>query len=279
MTLHLALPKGRMQAGVCQLLADAGIRTSVDPRRYRPSLSLADVDTKLLKPRDVVTLLDQGSRDIGFAGADWVAELDADVVPLLDTGLDPVRLVLAAPPGTDLDRPGLRLATEYVGITRRWAQSVGLDARIVPTTGATEVYPPEDADGIVDNTATGSTLRANGLQIRQELMTSATGLYASRRAMSGDNRGRIEELVMLLQAALAARQRVLLEVNVDPDRLEAVVAAMPCMRRPTVCSLWGEAGLAVKAAVPRDALPTLLPELKRRGATDLVVSELAQVMP
>jgi ATP phosphoribosyltransferase len=279
MTLHLALPKGRMFDGIQQLLADAGVRLAMDPRRYRPVVSLDDVDTKLLKPRDVVTLLDQGSRDVGFAGADWVAELGADVVPLLDTGLAPVRLVLAAPPGVDLDRPGLRIATEYVSIAERWAAEAGLDARIVPTTGATEVYPPEDADCIVDNTATGSTLVANGLQIRQVLMTSATGLYASRRAMDGPNRGRIEELALVLQAALAARQRVLLEVNVDRERLDAVVEALPCMRRPTVCSLWGDEGLAVKAAVPRDALPTLLPELKRRGATDLVVSELAQVLP
>ena len=96
-TVRFALPKGRMQAGVLRLLDEAGIAVSATERSYRPSVSLPNVDTKILKPQNIVEMLELGSRDIGFAGADWVAELEADVVELLDTGLDPVRIVAAAP--------------------------------------------------------------------------------------------------------------------------------------------------------------------------------------
>ena len=97
MTVKLGLPKGRMQEGVFKLLGDAGIQLRTGSRGYRPSINLPDFEVKVLKPQNIVEMLEAGSRDVGFAGADWVAELDAHVVDLLDTGLDPVRLVAAAP--------------------------------------------------------------------------------------------------------------------------------------------------------------------------------------
>jgi ATP phosphoribosyltransferase len=230
-------------------------------------------------------MLEAGARDVGFAGADWVAELEAEVVELLDTGLDPVRLVAAAPPGVigregRLGRSGpIVVASEYVRLTERWMGERGLEGRLLRTFGATEVFPPEDADCIVDNTATGSTLRANGLEIVDELMRSSTRLYASPRALENPElRERIDRLVMLLRSVLEARSRVMVDLNVTPERLEAVVAALPCMRRPTVSSLGGDAGYAVRSAVPRAQLATVVPELKARGATDIVVSSIAQII-
>ena len=131
--------------------------------------------------------------------------------------------------------------------------------------GATEVFPPEDADLIVDNTATGSTLRANGLAILDTLMRSSTRLYASRPALDDPaRRGPIEDLVLLLKSVLEARRRVMLELNVAEADFERVVSILPCMREPTVSRLHGEAGYAVRAAVPRTALPALL--LEHQGA-------------
>ena len=164
-----------------RLLADAGIRLTFDRRGYRPTISLDGFETKILKPQNIVEMLHLGSRDLGFAGADWVAEKGVELVELVDTALDPVRIVAAAAPdfldGDGRRGPGFVVATEYERITRAGWTGAGSTARVVRSYGATEVFPPEDADCIVDNTATGATLKANGLLVFDELMRSSTRLY------------------------------------------------------------------------------------------------------
>lgn len=282
-TTRLALPKGRMQAGVLELLAAAGVRVALGERRYRPSISVDGFDAKLLKPQNVVEMLHAGSRDVGFAGADWVEELDGTLVELLDTGLDPVRVVAAAP--TALAKAGLgpgiplTVASEYGRLASRWIERRRLDATLVRSYGATEVFPPEDADVIVDNTATGATLKANGLEIVDELMTSSTRLYANPRALDDDrHRQRIENLVLVLNSVIEARRRVMLEVNVDVEHLDGLVAILPSMRQPTVSRLHGDAGYAIRVAVPREMLPTLIPLVKACGGTDMVVTSPGQIV-
>ncbi len=281
--LRLALPKGRMEEGVRALLADAGIHVTPTARSYRPHITLSDCEVKILKPQSIVEMLHAGSRDLGFAGADWVAELDGELVDLIDTGLDPVRVVVAAPAellaGGELPARHLVVASEYERLTTRWIAARGLDASFLRSYGATEVFPPEDADLIVDNTATGSTLRANGLEIVDELMTSSTRLYANPRALEEPvKRETIDRLVLLVRSVLEARLRVMVEVNVAPDRLEAVIAVLPCMRQPTISPLAGGEGFAVKAAVPRAELPMVVPKIKAAGGTDIVVTRLAQIV-
>lgn len=276
-----------MQDNVLSLLEQAGVRVTMTSRDYRPTVSLEGVQAKILKPQSVVEMLCAGARDVGFAGADWVAELNADVVELLDTGLDSVRLIAAAPtnllvrgelPESVNGRP-LVVASEYARIAQRWIESRAIRARFLRSFGATEVYPPDDADCIVDNTATGATLAANGLTIIDELMRSSTRLYASRDAMEDPvRRARIEDLTTLLKSVLEARRRVMLEVNVDRDNLESVVAALPCMREPTIATLHGSGGYAVKAAVPREALPRVILDLRARGGTDIVVTPPSQIV-
>lgn len=282
--LRLALPKGRMQEGAFALLADAGIHVRVGARAYRPQLTLPGLDAKILKPQNVLEMLDAGSRDAGFAGADWVRELGAGVVEVLDTGLDAVRLVAAAPAAVLREgrmRPGpFVVASEYERITRGWIAERGHDARFVRSYGATEVFPPEDADSIIDIAASGDTLRAQSLVVFDELMRSSTRLYASRAAWADpERRAMIERLAMLLRSVIEARQRVMLEVNVGPASFDALVAALPCMREPTVARLHGDAGFAVKVAVRRADLPTLIPGIKSLGGTDIVVTQLAQIVP
>jgi ATP phosphoribosyltransferase len=273
-----------MKEGVFRLLADAGINPCASEREYRPRLSLAGLEVKILKPQSIVEMLAAGSRDAGFAGADWVAERGAELVEILDTGLDAVRVVAAAPAELLADgrlpaRP-LVVASEYERLSREWIARAGLDARFVRSYGATEVFPPEDADLIVDIAASGATLRANGLVVVEELMTSSTRLYASPLAMDDpERRAVIERLALVLASVLEARRRVMLEVNVSAQRLADVVAVLPCMREPTLSPLHGGAGYAVKAAVPRDRLPELIPLVKQRGGSDIVVTALAQIVP
>ena len=278
--LRLGLPKGRMEGGVLALLADAGIHVRPGARGYRPEVSLAETEAKLLKPQNVVEMLAAGSRDAGFAGADWVAELEVELIDLLDTELDPVQIVAAAP--GPLSPPDRRLvvASEYERLARAWIARRGLRADFVRSYGATEVFPPEDADVIIDNTATGATLEANGLEVVDVLMRSSTRLYANPRALeSPQRRRRVEDLVLLLRSVLDARRRVMLEVNASAECLNAVVAALPAMRHATVAPLFGNGGYAVKAAVPRDVLPLVIPAVKAAGGTDVVVSRLAQIVP
>ncbi len=282
--IHLAIPKGRIEAGVTDLLAAAGIQLRSGPRGYRPVPSVAGYEVKLLKPQTIVEMLVAGSRDVGFAGADWVAETGADLVELLNTDLDPVQLVVAAPPALlengRLPRRSLVVASEYERLTRRWIEQRGLNATFVRSYGATEVFPPEDADVIVDITATGETLAANGLVVVEDLLRSSTRFYASPIALdSSEKKTAIEGLVLSLKSVVEARNRAMVELNVTRDELESVIEIMPCMREPTIAYLHADAGLSVKAAVPRDDLSQLIPALKERGATDIAVIQLEQIVP
>jgi ATP phosphoribosyltransferase len=303
--LRLGLPKGRMQTKVMQLMGDAGLSVSIDEREYRPRVGNGTAytfgstrvafETKLLKPQNIVEMLASGSRDIGFAGADWVQELGADLVELLDTSMDTVRLVAAAPEklmqsigSIQGNSPALIgacgrnpiIASEYETITRTWLSKNLPEACFIRSYGATEVFPPEDADLIVDNCATGGTLRANGLVIIDTIMTSSTRLYASKKAMEDPlKRNAAEALVLILRSVLEARRRVMLEVNVSAADLESVISILPCLRSPTLSPLEGGKDYAVRVAAPRDKLAELIPEIKRRGGTDIVVTQLSQLVP
>lgn len=268
---------------VVDLLKGAGISIQQSERGYRPTISLPNYDAKILNPRNVIGMLNAGARDVGFAGADWIAETDSDLPELLNTGLNPVRLVVAAPSEILIDgqlpKRRLVIASEYANLTCRWIEQKGLDAEVLTTHGATEVFPPEDADCIVDNTATGSTLRANGLQIIDTVMHSSTRLYASKRALENPLiKKRLDDLVMLLESVLKARERVMMDLNVQQKDLEAVVQLLPCMHAPTISSLSEQGWVAVRAAVPRKNLAELIPQLKAAGACDMVITAAEQLI-
>jgi ATP phosphoribosyltransferase len=281
--LKLALPKGRMQSGVFDLLAGAGIRVRHGTREYRPSISVEGFDVKLLKPQTIVQMLGIGTRDLGFAGADWVAELDVDLVEVLDTGLDRVQLVAAAPPDIlvdgELPERCIVVASEFQRLTQKWIDERGFGDRFVRSYGATEVFPPEDADCITDISASGATLAANGLEVIETLLESSTRLYANPTAWADPKRReRIEGFAMLIKSVIDARGRIMIEMNVCPEKLESLVELLPCMREPTVSPLHHGAGYAVKAAVPRESLPSLIPRIKAAGGTDIVATEVAQIV-
>jgi ATP phosphoribosyltransferase len=295
--LELGLPKGRMQAEVLKLMADAGLPVKADDRGYRPVVGHAGngdsdgrfgraprFEAKFLKPQNIVEMLDLGSRDLGFAGGDWTKELRSSAVELLDTGLDPVRIVVAAPVALVSDgkipsNPGLRVASEYETLARAWMSRNAPYATFVRSYGATEVFPPEDADIIVDNCATGSTLKANGLVVVDEIMKSSTRLYASKKAMADPaKREAAESTALLLGSVLEARKRVMIEINVPADRLAEVTEILPVLKAPTVSPLKG-GDFAVRVAAPKAVLAGLIPEIKRRGGSGIVVSEISQLVP
>lgn len=281
--LNLALPKGRMYDNVARLMEDAGLRILNNGRNYRPRCQDDRFGLKILKPQNIVQMVELGAHDLAFTGHDWVVELSAEVTELLDTGLDPVRVVAAAPPElASLEKLKSRriiAASEYEQITRRFLDREQLEYIFVRSYGATEVFPPDDADLIVDNTATGRTLAENNLTEIATLLNSSTRLVANSRILEGEKGKLAEELIMLLQSVLDARCRVMLEMNVTADRLSALLEVLPCMRKPTLSPLADEAGYAVKAAVPRAGVPRLIPRLRSAGATDILEYPFSRVVP
>ena len=282
--LRLALPKGRITEEVVRLLAAIGLSVRSNGRSYRPLVSDPRIEIKFLKPQNIPKLVELGAHDCGFTGHDWVVESGAEVVEVLETGLDPVTLAAAAPESVAerLDRLGrpIIVASEFEAITRRFMETRGRPYLFIRTHGATEVYPPEDADLILDLVATGTTLRENRLRVVAEVLKSSTRLVACRAAMDDPFKaGMIESMRTLCAAVLEARRRVLVEVNVSADRLAAVVAVLPSMKSPTIQELYGGAGYAVKAAVPRDGLAGVMLRLREAGATDLIAYTLEQVIP
>ena len=283
--LRLALPKGRIFEKVLALLNDCGLALKLPERSYRPDCNDERLTIKVLKAQNVAALVGLGSHDVGFTGRDWVEESGANVVELLDLGFDPVRIVAAAPEGQTpaqiLGRPRLVVVSEYEQLTRRWLAKQGVENyHFMRSYGATEVFPPEDADLIVDNTASGRTLVENKLQILDTLLQSTTRIIANPQAMEDPARRQvIEELLLLVRAVMDARDRVVLEMNIDEAGLPLLVAQLPAMKSPTIAQLYGQSGYAVKVAVRKSTVSRLIPELKRLGATDILETDIRKVIP
>ncbi|MGB0714550.1 MAG: ATP phosphoribosyltransferase [Phycisphaerae bacterium] len=282
--LRLVIPTGRLLEPIRELMAEAGLVFRFESKDYRPVLSDSRFEIKLLKAANIPTLVQLGAHDVGFSGLDWVNETSAAVTTILDTGLLPVRIVSAAPRGSrpfsgGSSRP-LIVASEYENLTKAYMAGKGVPFQYVRTYGATEVFPPEDADLIVDNVATGRTLTANNLEIVDELLKSSALMFANPTALKDDwKRDLILDFEMLIRSALEARTRVLLEMNVSAEKLEAVVGQLPAMRSPTVQRLHGQEAYAVRAAVQRNMVPTLLRKLHEAGATDILQLSIQRVMP
>jgi ATP phosphoribosyltransferase len=281
--LRIQIPKGRIYESIARLFADTGFGITLTDRTYRPGIPVDWLDAKIMKPQNVGELLELGSHDAGFTGIDWIRESGADVDEVMDLGFDRVRIVAAVPAGLDdqaLRRKKIVVATEYVNLAKAWLDTEAFDYRIVRTYGATEVFPPDDADMIIDNTSTGQTLRDNGLRIVSTILESSTRFVASKAALANrEKRGRIEELAMLFRAVLDGRERVMLEMNVPRDVFPNLVTSLPAMRSPTVAPLYGDNGYAVKIAVRKNEISDLIPRLKRLGAGDIVEYDLRKVVP
>jgi ATP phosphoribosyltransferase len=280
--LRLLIPKGRIFESVARLLAEAGFPVALADRTYRPDLGVDWIDAKIMKPQNVGELLELGSHDAGFTGIDWIKESGADVEEILDLGFDKVRIVAAVPQSFDdtaLHSQKLVTATEYVNLAKRWLDANNYQYRILRTYGATEVFPPDDADMIIDNTSSGRTLRDNGLKIVDTLLESSTRFVASHAALANvGKRSRIEELAMLFRAALEGRDRVMLEMNIPEDCFDVVIGSLPAMRSPTVAPLFGDSGFAVKIAVKRHDVSAIIPRLKNLGALDIVEYDLRKAV-
>lgn len=286
--LKILLAKGRIYESVYELLSDVGISIHLPDRTYFPTTNQKDLAFQVVKPQIVSNLLANNKADVGFSGKDWIYEngVEDQVEEIMDLGFDPVRIVAAIPDTVDYDdllKGHVTIATEYQTLSKKWVENNKIDGTIFRTWGTSEGFVQDNEDSIaqilIDNTSTGSSLKANRLKIVDTLMESSTRMYASKTAMADpEKRQKIMELKMLFCAVMDARGRVMLEMNVAKDKFENMVKSLPAMRSPTVAPLYSDDGYAVKIAVNKSEVPTLLPKLKEFGATDIVEYELRKVI-
>ncbi|MBI4500333.1 MAG: ATP phosphoribosyltransferase [Gemmatimonadetes bacterium] len=280
--ITLALPKGRMFSSLIALLGQAGLVVKEYERSYRPKANDPRVELKILKPQNIPALVELGRHDLGFTGHDWIAESGCRVELLDDLGLEPVDIVAAATEGWVPPQGGgapLVVASEYENLSRRFLEQKGWPYRFVRSYGATEVFPPEDADLIVDNSATGQTLRENGLVVVERLLSSSTRFIGSDSSLCRpDVRQFADDLVLLMGGVRAAESRVMLELNVANGNLDEVIRLLPAMKSPTVSQL-ADGSHVLKAAVPLSEVPRLVPRLKQLGASDILEYPIRKVIP
>ena len=289
--LRLVLPKGSLELATFELFAAADLTVQrASEVAYRATIDDPRIDeVHILRPQEIPSYVAEGLFDLGVTGRDWVEETSAEVVSLGElryskATAQPIKVVLAVSADSPVQKvedlpPGCRISTEYPGLTKRFLAKRGLEADVRFSFGATEAKVPDIADAVVEITETGRALRAAGLRIIHTLMLSYTELIANPASVADPEKLRaMGQLLVLLQGALEARGKVLVKLNVSPSDLPAIIAVLPSMRAPTVSKLFGEAGYAVETVVPKSEINVLIPELKERGATDIVELAISKIV-
>jgi len=279
--LKLGIPKGSLEGSTIELFAQAGWTISPRSRNYFPAIDDPEIACALVRSQEMGPYVAAGTLDAGLTGIDWVMETEADVEVVDDlvyskASDQPARWVLVV----DRDSPvkriedlhGKKIATELVGFTRRHLAEQGVEADVQFSWGATEAKVVEGmVDAAVEITETGSTIRAHGLRIVCDLLHTHTVLIANREALADPwRKAKIDQLALLLSAALAGRNKVLLKMNVPAARIDAVTALLPSLHAPTVNHLTDPDWLAVETVVDREQVRTLIPRLKAEGAEGIL---------
>ena len=290
--LKLVIPKGSLEEQTLRLLeaADLHVRRS-SSRDYHGTIDDDRIErVSVLRPQEIPTYVQDGFFDLGITGQDWIAETGADVEVLASlsyarsgTGHG-TKIVLAVPNEHPADSAkempaGSRISTEFLHLTERYFDDLGIDVKVVWSYGATEAKVPEIVDAIVDITETGSTLRAHGMKIIETMLTSEPVLVANRASAADPaRRAAMDDVTTLLLGALRAEGRVLIKLNVSAEDLEAVLAVMPSMKAPTVSPL-SEGGFAIETVAEKRTVNRLIPQLKAAGATDLLELPISKIVP
>jgi ATP phosphoribosyltransferase len=295
MTLKIGIPKGSLQDATIQLFARAGFNMYVSSRSYFPTIDDPEIECLLIRAQEMTRYVCEGVLDAGLTGLDWIEEhrCGRDAHACVDSLADlvyskqsfgKVRWVLAAPEDSRFASPqdlaGATIATELVQVTRRYFERMGIRVRRVEFSwGATEVKPPVLADAIVEATETGSTLRANRLRILDTVMESNTRLIANDSALADSwKRTKLENIALLLRAAIEAQGRVGLMLNVRRTDLDTVLSLLPALQRPTISPLSDQDWAAVNTIIEEHTVRDLIPRLKTAGAQGIVEYPLNKIV-
>jgi len=286
--LKLGIPKGSLQDATVELLARAGWKVTLSSRSYVPAIDDAEIDCLLVRAQEMARYVESGALDAGITGHDWVVETNADVLELAELvyakqRLARVKWVLAVPEDSAIRSPrdleGKTIATEVVRITQKYLARHGVKARVEFSWGATEVKVPQLADAIVEVTETGSSLRAHRLRILETVLESSTVFIMNRKAAEDPaKREKAENIVLMLQGAIAAATRVGLMLNVKQEDLAAVLAVLPALKNPTISALSDSDWVAVNTIIEEAVVRQILPKLKAAKAQGIVEYPLNKIV-
>jgi len=286
--LKLGIPKGSLQDATIDLFARAGWKISLGSRSYVPSIDDTEIECLLVRAQEMARYVESGALDAGITGHDWVVETDAQVAELAEfvyakQRLARVRWVLAVPEDSPMRQPrdleGKVIATEVVNITEKYLATHGVKARVEFSWGATEVKVPQLADAIVEVTETGSSLRANRLRVVDTVLESATVFIMNRvSARDAWKKEKADNLILMLQGAIAAASKVGLLLNVHRDDLAAVLAVLPALKNPTISNLSDPSWVAVNTIIEEAVVRQILPKLKAAKAQGIVEYPLNKIV-
>lgn len=284
----LGLPKGSLEDSTINLFAKAGFGISKSSRSYRPSFDDAELDGRFVRAQEVSRYVEHGYFDCGLTGQDWVRENASDVIEVCDLVYSRAsnrrsKWIIAVPNASPVqcvqDLEGKRIATEVVNITGQYLKDNGVNAEVEFSWGATEVKVPDLVDAIVDLTETGNSLRANNLRIVDTLLYTNTVLIANKAAWENPaKRKKIENIAMLLQAALEAHSKVGLKLNIEKSKLDSLLTKLPALRNPTINRLTDEAWVAIDTIVDEKVVREIIPKLKVLGAEGIIEYPLNKVV-
>ena len=292
MKLKLGIPKGSLQESTVQLFERAGFNIYVSSRSYFPTIDDPDIECTLIRAQEMARYVADEAVDAGLTGIDWIAEHQAttgrSVVPIADLvyskqSFRKVRWVLAVPEDSKYEKPedleGARISTELVRATEEYFKKLNVNVNVEFSWGATEVKPPDLADAIVEATETGSTLRANHLRIIDTVHESNPQLIANTRALEDkDKRTKIENIALLLKAAMEAQGRVGLMLNIEKDKLDTILSSLPALQKPTVSALSDDKWVAVSTVLEERAVRELIPKLRAAGGRGIVEFPLNKIV-
>ena len=287
--LKLGVPKGSLEKATNELFAQAGWMIRPQSRNYFPDINDPELSCALVRSQEMATYVGNGALDLGLTGLDWILETGADVEEICDlvyskSSDQQARWVLVVPQDSPIqsveDLQDKKIATELVGFTKQYLKDRNIDATVEFSWGATEAKVVEGmVDAVVEITETGSTIRAHGLRIVCDLLYTNTKLIANKEALKDPwKKQKIEQIAMLLQAALNARQKVALSMNVPADKLDDLVALLPSLHAPTVNHLYDKNWLAVETVVDSSAIRELVPKLHAAGAEGVLEYELRKII-
>ena len=286
--LRIGLPSGSLQEPTFALFAKAGFHISGANRSYKPAVDDPELVIRLLRAQEISRYVEHGFLDCGLTGKDWIANNASDVAVLAEMTFSkvsnqPTRWVIAVPEDSPIktvaDLQGKVIATEAVELTRRFLAQHGVTAEVEFSWGATEVKVPDLVDAIVDVTETGSSLRANKLRILETIMESSPQFIANRAVLDDPwKKEKIEKLVLLLQGAFAARDKVGLKMNLPEARLADLLHALPALRNPTIARLATDGWIAVETIIDERVVREIIPQLKALGAEGIIEYPLNKVV-
>ena len=278
--LKLGIPAGSLNEATIDLFERAGYRITSSSRSYFPEIDDDEIECLMVRAQEMARYVEQGVLDAGITGHDWVVETGADVHEICELTFSkvsrrPARWVLAvpsdAPVETVKDLEGKRIATEVVNITRAYLKRHGVNAQVEFSWGATEAKPPRLVDAIVEITETGSSLRANNLRIVDEILQSTPRIIANHAAMADPGKSRkLDNIALMLRSCLTAEGRVGLMMNARRGDLDAILALLPALQKPTVSTLSDDEWIAVHTIIEESVVRTLIPQLKAAGARGIV---------